>query len=102
MKCKQCGSQFRLMDIPIEERIYDKYSAQFQCPACSVWLQADKQFKFFSTLGVLLIAISVMVGLFNVWGWLAVSHGPLYVVAGVGFLITLTTSLVVKTEIVKY
>jgi len=90
------------MDIPIEERIYDKYSAQFQCPACSVWLQADKQFKFFSIFGVLLIAISIMAGLFNVWGWLAVDHTALYIIAGVGFLITLTTSLVVKTEVVKY
>jgi hypothetical protein len=89
------------MDIPIEERIYDKYSAQFQCPACSVWLQADKQFKFFSTLGLLLIAISVMVGLFNMMGLLTVDYAPLYIIAGVGFFITLTTSIVVKTEVVK-
>ena len=101
MKCKQCGNKFRLMDVPIEERIYDKYSAQFQCPACSVWLQADKQFKLFSTFGLLLIAISVMVGLFNAWGWLAVDYRVLYIIAGVGFLITLATSLVVKTEVVK-
>ena len=98
MKCKQCENQFRLMDIPIEERIYGKYSAQFQC---SVWLQADKQFKFFSTFGILLIAISVMGFFFNMMEWLAIDHIVLYIVAGVGFLITLATSLVVKTEVVK-
>ena len=89
------------MDIPIEERIYGKYSAQFQCPACSVWLQADKQFKFFSTFGILLIAISVMGFFFNMMEWLAIDHIVLYIMAGVGFLITLATSLVVKTEVVK-
>lgn len=101
MKCKQCENQFRLMDIPIEERIYGKYSAQFQCPACSVWLQADKQFKFFSTFGILLIAISVMGFFFNMMEWLAIDHIVLYIMAGVGSLITLATSLVVKTEVVK-
>jgi hypothetical protein len=101
MKCKQCGYQFRMIDIPIEERIYDKYSAQFQCPNCKCWLQADKRFKFLSIFGLLLAATSSITGILNSMNITNIESTFLFLVAGIGITVVILSSISVKLEIVK-
>ncbi len=75
-----------MYDVPLDERVYDKFSAKFQCPNCKCWLQADKKLKILSNLGLSLIAVSSIVATLNVMSLTDVDFLVLFLLAVIGIL----------------
>lgn len=84
MNCTECAHEFSMIDIPVQERIYGKYSARFQCPHCKCWLQAGRRFKIFSIIGLCMLTISSVATATNVMGLTDASLEVLLLIAVTG------------------
>lgn len=101
MKCTECGTRFTMLEIPVEERIYGKFSAQFQCPNCKCWLQAGKRFKFLSMLGLTLMTVSAVAAVLSLLGFVSVGNAVLFLIGGAGVMLVVVSLLNVQVEVIE-
>ncbi len=101
MRCTQCGNKFTMLEVPVEERIYGKFSAQFKCPSCKCWLQAGKRFKFLSMLGLTLMAFCAVTATLNSLGFASVDKAILFLLGGAGVTFFTLSLVNMKMELVE-
>ena len=101
MNCKKCGYNFKMLEVPIEERVYGPFSAIFPCPKCKVILQADKKFRILNIIGITLFVIGLLAFTLNEMEMLDISYQISFSGIILGFNSFVVSLINTQTEIIE-